>query len=136
MVHEIFSERELVRLRHEHPGAEVLAHPECEERVLAHADFIGSTSALIKRAIESPAQKLIIATEPGVIHEMKKRAPGKEFIPAPAEGGCACNECPHMRKNTMEKVYLALRDMVPELILPEAVRVAARKPIDKMLSLS
>jgi quinolinate synthase len=136
MVHEIFSERELVRLRHEHPGAEVLAHPECEERVLAHADYIGSTSALIKRAIESPAQKLIIATEPGVIHEMKKRAPAKEFIPAPAEGGCACNECPHMRKNTMEKVYLALRDNVPELILPEAVRVAARKPIDKMLSLS
>ena len=136
MVHEIFSERELVRLKHEHPDAEVLAHPECEERVLAHADFIGSTSALIKRAIESPAKKLIIATEPGVIHEMQKRAPGKEFIPAPAEGGCACNQCPHMRKNTPEKVYLALRDLAPELILPESVRLQALKPMEKMLALS
>jgi quinolinate synthase len=136
MVHEIFSEREIVRLKHEHPGAEVLAHPECEERVLAHADFVGSTSALIKRAIETAATTLIIATEPGVIHEMRKRAPGKEFIPAPAEGGCACNECPHMRKNTLEKVYLALRDLTPELILPEALRLQALKPMEKMLSLS
>ena len=136
MVHEIFSEREIVRLKHENPGAEVLAHPECEERVLAHADFIGSTSALIKRAVETSATQLIIATEPGVIHEMRKRAPGKEFIPAPAEGGCACNECPHMRKNTLEKVYLALRDLTPELILPESVRLQALKPMEKMLSLS
>ena len=136
MVHEIFSEREIVRLKHDHPGAEVLAHPECEERVLAHADFVGSTSALIKRAIETAATTLIIATEPGVIHEMRKRAPGKEFIPAPAEGGCACNECPHMRKNTLEKVYLALRDLTPELILPEALRLQALKPMQKMLSLS
>ena len=136
MVHEIFSEREIVRLQHDHPGAEVLAHPECEERVLAHADFIGSTSALIKRATESAATTFIIATEPGVIHEMRKRAPGKEFIPAPAEGGCACNECPHMRKNTLEKVYLALRDLTPELILPESLRLQALKPMQKMLSLS
>jgi quinolinate synthase len=136
MVHEIFSERELVRLKHEHPGAEVLAHPECEERVLAHADFIGSTSALITRAVQSAATKFIIATEPGVIHEMQKRAPGKVFIPAPAEGGCACNECPHMRKNTLEKVYLALRDLTPELILPEALRLQALAPMQKMLSLS
>jgi len=136
MVHEIFSEREIVRLKHDHPGAEVLAHPECEERVLAHADFVGSTSALIKRAIETAATTLIIATEPGVIHEMRKRAPGKEFIPAPAEGGCACNECPHMRKNTLEKVYLALRDLTPELILPESLRLQALKPMQKMLSLS
>jgi quinolinate synthase len=136
MVHEIFSEKELVLLKQQHPSAVVLAHPECEERVLSHADFIGSTSALIKRVIEDPARKFIIATEPGVIHEMRKRAPGKEFIPAPAEGGCACNQCPHMRKNTAEKVYLALRDMAPELILPEDLRVAALRPIEKMLSLS
>jgi quinolinate synthase len=136
MVHEIFSEREIVRLKMDHPGAEVLAHPECEERVLMHADFIGSTSALIKRAVESPRETFIIATEPGVIHEMEKRAPGKRFIPAPAEGGCACNQCPHMHKNTMEKVYLALRDLTPELTLPEELRLAALRPIEKMLSLS
>lgn len=136
MVHEIFSEKELVRLKHDHPGAEVLAHPECEERVLQHADFIGSTSALIQRAVASPAQTLIIATEPGVIHEMQKRAPNKQFLAAPGEDGCACNQCPHMRKNTMEKIYLALRDGVPELILPEDIRVGALKPLEKMLAIS
>ena len=136
MVHEIFSEREIVRLKHEFPDAEVLAHPECEERVLGQAHFIGSTSALIKRAMESKAARFIIATEPGVIHEMKKRAPGKEFIPAPAEGGCACNECPHMRLNTLEKVYLALRDLTPQLTMPEELRLAALRPMEKMLSLS
>src|SRR5262249_21122218 len=109
IVHEIFSEKELVQLKLAHPDAAVLAHPECEERVLGHADFIGSTSALIKRAVAGGENKFIIATEPGVIHEMRKQAPQKEFIPAPAEGGCACNQCPHMRKNTAEKVYLALR---------------------------
>ena len=136
MVHEIFSERELVRLKVEHPDAVVLAHPECEERVLMHADFVGSTSALIKQAVDQPALKFIIATEPGVIHEMQKRAPHKQFIPAPAEDGCACNQCPHMRKNTLEKVYLALRDLQPELVLPEDLRERARRPMEKMLSLS
>ncbi len=138
IVHEIFSEKELVQLKLLHPGAMVLAHPECEERVLAHADFIGSTSALIKAVTTAPpaVNKFIIATEPGVIHEMRKRAPNKEFIPAPAEGGCACNQCPHMRKNTAEKVYLALRDLVPELHLPEDLRLAALRPIEKMLALS
>jgi quinolinate synthase len=136
MVHEIFSEKELVRLKLDHPEAQVLAHPECEERVLAHADFIGSTSALIKEAVRNPARVFIIATEPGVIHEMRKQAPGKEFIPAPAEGGCACNQCPHMRKNTAAKVYLALRDLTPELILPESLRLQALRPMEKMLSLS
>ena len=135
-VHEIFSERELVRLKLDHPAAHVLAHPECEERILAHAHFVGSTSALIKYAVDSAATELIIVTEPGVIHEMQKRAPNKTFIPAPAEGGCACNECPHMRLNTPEKVYLALRDLTPELTLAEDLRLAAKAPIDKMLSLS
>jgi quinolinate synthase len=135
MVHELFSERELVLLKAAHPEAKVLAHPECEERLLAHADFIGSTSALIKQAVDDPAMTFIIATVPGVIHEMNKRAPGKTFIPAPAEGGCACNECPHMRKNTAEKVYRALRDLTPELLMPEDLRLAARKPLEKMLSL-
>lgn len=135
-VHEIFSERELVRLKLDHPSAHILAHPECEERILSHSHFVGSTSALIKYAIDCPASELIIVTEPGVIHEMQKRAPHKTFIPAPAEGGCACNECPHMRKNTPEKIYLALRDLTPALILPEDLRLAAKAPIDKMLSLS
>lgn len=136
MVHEIFSERELVRLRMDHPRAKVLAHPECDERVLRHADFVGSTSAIIRHAVESPAEEFIIATEPGVIHEMEKRAPGKRFIPAPAEGGCACNQCPHMRLNTLEKVYLALRDLSPEVTLPEELRLRALRPIEKMLALS
>ena len=136
MVHEIFSEKEIVRLKMDHPEAEVLAHPECEERVLQHATFIGSTSALIKRTVESSATEFIIATEPGVIHEMEKRAPGKRFIMAPGEGGCACNQCPHMRLNTLEKVYLALRDLTPELTLPEDLRLRALRPIEKMLSLS
>ncbi|MCS6912080.1 MAG: quinolinate synthase NadA [Myxococcales bacterium] len=136
MVHEIFSERELVRLRMDHPRAQVLAHPECDERVLRHADFVGSTSAIIRYAVDSPAQEFIIATEPGVIHEMQKRAPGKRFIPAPAEGGCACNQCPHMRLNTLEKVYLALRDLSPEVTLPEDLRLRALRPIEKMLALS
>jgi len=136
MVHEIFSEKELVQLKLDHPDAKVLAHPECEERVLGHADFIGSTSALITQTTTDPAMKFIIATEPGVIHEMQKRSPTKQFIPAPAEGGCACNQCPHMRKNTIEKVYLALRDLVPELILPEDLRRRALAPMEKMLSLS
>jgi len=136
VVHETFSDKALVQLKHEHPDALVLAHPECEERVLAHADFIGSTSALIQQAVASSAARFLIATEPGVIHEMKKRAPGKEFIPVPADNGCACNECPHMRKNTAEKVYLALRDRTPELILPEDLRNAALRPLQKMLSLS
>ncbi len=136
MVHEIFSERELVRLKMEHPGAEVLAHPECEERVLAHADYIGSTSGIIQRAVHSSATEFIIATEPGVIHEMQKQAPGKLFIPAPADNGCACNQCPHMRKNTLEKVYLALRDLRPSLELPEELRLLALRPIKKMLELS
>ena len=136
IVHETFSEKALVELKLQHPDALILAHPECEERVLGHADFIGSTSALIQQAERSPARRFLIATEPGVIHEMKKRAPGKEFIPVPANDGCACNECPHMRKNTPEKVYLALRDLTPELILPEDLRVAALRPLQKMLSLS
>ncbi len=136
IVHETFSDRALLQLKLDHPQAVVLAHPECEERILAHADFIGSTSALIQQAERSTAQSFLIATEPGVIHEMKKRAPGKEFIPVPADNGCSCNECPHMRKNTPEKVYLALRDLAPELILPEDIRQAALRPLQKMLALS
>ena len=134
-VHEIFSERELVRLKVEHENAKVLAHPECEESILMHADFIGSTSALIKNVNETDDQKYIIATEPGVIHQMQKQNPGKEFIPLPSNDGCACNECPHMRLNTMEKIVETLKNLDNEITLDESVRVKALKPLNRMLEI-
>ncbi len=135
LVHELFNEREIVGLKHRNPGAPVLAHPECDERVLRHADHIGSTSSILRFAIESSADTLIIATEPGIIHQMQKRAPHKTFIPAPASNGCSCNTCPFMKLNTLEKVYLALRDLKPEITLPEDVRLRALKPIQRMLEI-
>jgi quinolinate synthase len=136
MVHEIFSEKKLVQLKINHPNAEVIAHPECEEAVLQHADFIGSTSALLKYTAESPSTQFIIATEPGIIHQMQKAQPHKEFIPALPTTNCACNECPHMRLNTLEKLYLAMRDRTPEITMPEDVRLAALRPMQKMLEMS
>jgi quinolinate synthase len=136
MVHEIFSEKKLVQLKINHPQAEVIAHPECEESVLQHADFIGSTSALLKYTVTSPSTQFIIATEPGIIHQMQKAQPQKEFIPAPPTTNCACNECPHMRLNTLEKLYLAMRDRTPEITMPEDVRLAALRPMQRMLEMS
>jgi quinolinate synthase len=135
-VHVLFSERAIVRLKMTHPHALVLAHPECEERVLRLADFIGSTTALLKHTTSSAAQAFIVATEAGIIHQMQKASPGKLFIPAPPENGCACNECPYMRLNTLEKVYLCMRDGRPEVSLPEDLRRRARVPLDRMLALS
>ena len=135
-VHVIFSERQIVRLKVEHPDAHVIAHPECEERVLALADFIGSTTALLNYTKSSPASRFIVATESGILHQMKKASPGKTFIPAPPDNGCACNECPYMRLNTLEKVYLCMRDRTPVVTIPEPVRVRARAPLDRMLALS
>jgi len=103
---------------------------------LRHAHFIGSTSALLKHAVQNPATSFIVATEPGIIHQMEKQAPGKKFIPAPPEGNCACNECPYMKRNTLEKVYTCLRDLTPEITLPEDVRVQALQPIERMLAIS
>ena len=136
MVHEIFSEKKIMQLQVVHPDAKVIAHPECEPPVLALADFIGSTSALLNYVKESGASKFIIATEPGIIHQMKKESPGMEYIPAPPNNGCACNECPHMRKNTLEKILLALENMNPQIELSEDIRVRALAPINKMLELS
>jgi quinolinate synthase len=136
MVHENFSEKKIVQLKIEHPEAEMIAHPECEEPVLRHADYVGSTSALLKYAQNSPKHNFIVATEPGIIHQMQKQAPDKHFIPAPPVNSCACNECPHMRLNTLEKLYLAMKNRTPEINLPEAVRVAALKPIQRMLEMS
>ena len=122
-VHVLFSERHIVRLKVEHPDALVIAHPECEERVLRLADYIGSTTALLNYTKSSPASRFIVATESGILHQMKKASPGKTFIPAPPDNGCACNECPYMRLNTLEKVYLCMRDRTPAV---DAARSAAR----------
>jgi len=134
-VHEMFSERELVRLKVKHENAKVLAHPECDENILVHADFIGSTSALIKNVNETKNEKYIIATEPGVIHHMKKYNSGKEFIPLPSNTGCACNECPHMRLNTMEKIVKSLENMEHEITLNESLRERALKPLNRMFEI-
>ncbi len=136
IVHETFSERKLVGLLARHPGAQVLAHPECEPAVLAHAHFIGSTTALLKHALASHEKTFIVATEPGILHQMKKAAPEKEFIPAPPEANCACNECPHMKRNTLEKLYLCLRDLSPRLEMSPELIERAKKPITKMLEMS
>ena len=136
MVHEIFSEKKLVQLKINHPHAEVIAHPECEAAVLQHADFIGSTSALLRYTAESQSTQFIIATEPGIIHQMQKAQPDKEFIPAPPTNNCACNECPHMRLNTLEKLYLAMRDRTPEITMDEDTRLAALRPMQRMLEMS
>ena len=135
-VHEIFSERELIRLKTRNPDALVLAHPECDENILRHSDHIGSTTSIIKFASESNLEKFIIATEPGVIHQMEKESPNKTFIPLPTNDGCACNECPHMRLNTIEKMVTALETMSPEIILSDDCRLKALAPLEKMLALS
>lgn len=136
IVHEIFSEKKLVQLKIKYPHAEIIAHPECEESVLQHADFIGSTSALLKYTAEHKSTQFIVVTEPGIIHQMQKAQPQKEFIPAPPNTNCACNECPHMRLNTLEKLYLAMRDRTPEITMPEDVRLAALRPMQRMLEMS
>ena len=137
IVHEAFSETELLKLKLQYPGAPVAAHPECPAHILDHADVVGSTSALLKFAVESPSDTIIVATEPHIIHQMEKQAPGKIFIGAPgADGKCACNMCPFMALNSVEKLYLALRDMRNELTVPEDIRVRAQVPLDRMLAIS
>lgn len=136
IVHEMFSEKKILQLKALHPGAEVLAHPECEPHVLDLADYIGSTSNLIAYAKKSPNTEFIVATESGIIHAMEKAAPGKKYIPAPPSNTCACNECPHMKKNTLEKLYLCMRDRTPELVMDESIRLRALKPILRMLEMT
>nr|MBA2321803.1 quinolinate synthase NadA [Deltaproteobacteria bacterium] len=136
IVHETFSERKLLELQAAHPDAKVIAHPECEPPVLAHADFIGSTSALLKYTLTAPAQKFIVATEPGIIHQMEKARPDGIYIPLPGmDDSCACNECPFMRLNTLEKLYVALRDLEPRVELPEDLRIRAAIPLERMMAL-
>lgn len=136
IVHETFSERKLIGLKERHPGALILAHPECEESILHMADFIGSTTAILNFAIKDEHKEFIIATESGILHQMQKAAPEKTFIPAPPEANCACNECPYMKKNTLEKVYLSLRDLSPQIIMSSDLMDRARISIERMLDLS
>lgn len=136
IVHETFSLRKLEAIRLAHPDAKVIAHPECEEPLLDRADFIGSTAALLRYVENDNAREFIVVTESGILHQMQKRAPGKMLIPAPPLANCACNECPFMRLNTLEKVYLALRDLEPRLEMPGELRARAQVPIDRMLALS
>jgi quinolinate synthase len=137
IVHMAFSERQLLRQMAAHPDAVFIAHPECEEMVLRHAHFVGSTSKLLSFVVATPAREIIVATEKGILHEMRKRAPDKVLLEAAfAEGGCGCNECPHMKKNTLEKVYLALRDLRPRIELDESLRLAALTPLNRMFEVS
>lgn len=136
IVHETFSLKKLFALKQAHPEARIIAHPECEEPLLEHADFIGSTAALLKYVETADARSFIVATEPGILHQMRKRAADKLLIPAPPDANCACNECPFMRLNTPEKVYLALRDLEPRVELDETLRERALVPIERMLALS
>ena len=136
IVHEMFSAKSLVQLKERHSGALVLAHPECPEAVLRHADYVGSTTGILKYAVSSPAREFIVATENGILHQMEKACPEKTFISAPGEGGCSCSECPHMKLNTMEKLYLCMRDRKPEITLDETLRQRALMPILRMLEMS
>ena len=136
MVHEIFSQQRILKLKEQNPDAKIIAHPECEEPILALADFIGSTTALLNYSKKSEAQSFIVATETGILHQMQKDSPTKTFIPAPPTTNCACNDCPHMKLNTLEKLYLCLRDEKPEIIVPEETRIGAEKSIRRMLDIS
>jgi len=136
IVHETFSDKKIIALKTENPDALLIAHPECEEAVLNRADFIGSTSALLNFTRENPANEFIVATEEGIIYQMQKASPEKKFIPAPPEANCSCNECPYMKLNTMEKLYLCMKEGKPEIIIDEETRLKALKPIQRMLEMS
>jgi len=136
MVHEIFSLEKITKLKIRHPQAKIIAHPECESSLLVIADFIGSTTALLKFSEKDPAQEFIVVTETGILHQMQKNSPTKTFIPAPPDNNCACNDCPHMKLNTLEKLYLCMKYELPEIIMDETLRIQAKKPIDKMLEIS
>jgi len=136
IVHETFSEQKLVRMKIRHPEALVLAHPECEEAILRQADFVGSTTQIRRFAADGPHDTFIVATEEGILHQMRRDNPNKTYIPAPPESGCNCNQCPHMRLNTIEKLYLCLKHEQPEILMDEEVRIRARRPIERMLDMS
>ena len=136
MVHEIFSLEKITKLKIRHPKAKLIAHPECEEAVLNISDYIGSTTQLLKFSQTDKTIEYIVATETGILHEMQKINPSKTFIPAPPNNSCACNDCPHMKLNTLEKLFLCMQYELPEILMNEELRIAAKKPIDRMLEIS
>lgn len=136
MVHEIFSLEKITKLKVRHPQAQLISHPECEETILNISDFVGSTTQLLKYSQQSSCNEFIVATETGILHKMQQASPNKTFIPAPPNNSCACNDCPHMKLNTLEKLYLCMKYEVPELTMNEELRIAAKKPIDRMLEIS
>ena len=137
MVHVTFSERKILALKARHTGAKFIAHPECEPNILKHAEFIGSTRKLLQYVQESDEQTIIVGTETGILHTMQRAAPGKKLIAVPVDdsAGCeGCNQCPHMKLNTLEKIYVALRDLEPRIEMNETLRAAAAKPLLRMLA--
>ncbi|MBS1762374.1 MAG: quinolinate synthase NadA [Bacteroidetes bacterium] len=136
IVHELFSLKKITDLKARHPLAKIIAHPECEEPVLKVADYIGSTTGLLKYTQSSEFNEFIVATEAGILHQMEKASPHKTFIPAPPENACACNDCPYMKLNTLEKLYLCMKYELPQIEMDEELRLAAKKPIDRMLDIS
>ncbi len=136
IVHEIFSHEKIVKLQQRHPNAKFIAHPECEDHILEMADYIGSTTGLLKYTISDNATEYIVATEAGILHQMEKASPHKTFIPAPPDNSCACNECPYMKRNTMEKLYVCMEYETPEIILPQWIIEEGRASIDRMLEIS
>jgi quinolinate synthase len=136
MVHEIFSLEKITKLKIRHPHAKLIAHPECEEAILRIADYVGSTTGLLKYSQQDEAMEYIVATETGILHQMQLASPEKTFIPGPPTNNCACNDCPHMKLNTLEKLYLCMKYEEPELVMDPAIREAARKPMERMLAIS
>jgi quinolinate synthase len=136
MVHEIFSLEKITKLKIRHPQAKLLAHPECEEAILSVADYIGSTTQILKYSQTDSAKEYIVATETGILHQMQQNSPSKTFIPAPPNNSCACNDCPHMKLNTLEKLYLCMKYETPEITMAEELRLAAKKPMDRMMEIS
>ena len=135
-VHDILTAEAIIKLKEENPDAEVIAHPECQAQILEIADYVGSTTGLLNYTKKSPSKKFIVATETGILHQMHKESPDKEFLIVASDETCACNDCPYMKLNTMEKLYLALKNEKPEIILDNKTIELARKPIDKMLDIS
>ena len=136
MVHEIFSREKITKLKERYPGAKLLAHPECEDAILQMADYIGSTTGILKYASKHEDKEFIVATEAGILHQMQKENPDKTFIPAPPNNNCACNDCPHMKRNTLEKLYLCIKNELPEIFVPQHIIERAVKPIERMLEIS
>lgn len=136
MVHEIFSLEKIMKLKVRYPKAKIVAHPECEEHILKVADFVGSTTGILKFTQNDDGKEYIVATETGILHQMQKQSPDKLFIPAPPNNSCACNDCPYMKLNTLEKLYLCMKYEQPEILMEEELRLAAKKPIDRMLEIS